>query len=220
MLSSDLIDPLVLLPKIVILLFAFPLHELAHALTADWLGDSTPRLQGRLTLNPLAHLDPFGSIMLLLSSFGWAKPVMTTPRNFRNGPRAGTAIVALAGPLMNLTLAVLGAIVWRVMLGVDAIGAALGDNAFYNLLQFTEVFVRINILLMLFNLLPFGPLDGMKVLRGVAPYAWDSGLDQLERWGSFIMMAVIFLPAFTGINILGIVLGPPFQALYGLLLGA
>ncbi len=220
MLSSDLIDPIVLLSKLVILLFAFPLHELAHAVMADWLGDNTPRNQGRLTLNPLAHLDPFGSIMLVLSSFGWAKPVMTNPRNFRNGPRAGTAIVALAGPAMNLTLAIIGAVFWRVFLSVDAIGTALGDNGFYNLMQFIEVFVRINIFLMLFNLLPFGVLDGMKVLRGVAPYTWDNALDQLERWGSIILMAVIFLPTFTGINILGIVLGPPFQVLYKLLLGA
>jgi Zn-dependent protease len=218
MLSNSLIDPLVLLPKIVILLFAFPLHELAHAVTADWLGDDTPRRQGRLTLNPLAHLDVYGSLLLLLGTFGWAKPVYTNPYNFRNGPRAGTAMVALAGPLMNLVLAVVGALTWRAL---DGFGGSelIGRNAFSNLTTFADVFVSINLYLMLFNLLPFGPLDGMKVLRGLAPNNWDGALDQLERWGMFILIALIFLPFVAGINILGIVLGGPFEFFYRLVFG-
>jgi len=219
MISPDLLDPLVLLPKLVILLFAFPLHELAHALTADWLGDPTPRRQGRLTLNPMAHLDLLGSLMIFFGVFGWAKPVYTNPYNFRNGPRAGTAMVALAGPLTNLTLAVIAAIIWRGLIAYDGILDLIGYNALSNLATFIDVFVTINLYLMLFNLLPLGPLDGMKVLRGVAPHAWDAFLDQLERWGMVILLALIFLPTFAGVNILGIVLGPPFRLLYSVLLG-
>ena len=217
MLPSNLINPVVLLSKLVILLFAFPLHELAHAITADRLGDPTPRSQGRLTLNPLAHLDLLGSILLFVSFFGWAKPVYTTPRYFRNGPRAGMAIVALAGPMMNLLLAIIGSLLLRVLVMVEPSGV-LSSNALQNLLQFANIFVQINLYLMLFNLLPIGMLDGLKVLRGIAPYAWDGLLDQLERWGMFILMLMIFLPSFTGINPLGILLGGPFNFLYSLLL--
>ena len=218
MLPSNLINPVVLLSKLVILLFAFPLHELAHAITADRLGDPTPRSQGRLTLNPLAHLDLLGSILLFVSFFGWAKPVYTNPRYFRNGPRAGTAIVALAGPLMNLLLAIIGSLLLRVLVMVEPSGGVLNSNALQNLLQFADIFVQINLYLMLFNLLPIGMLDGLKVLRGIAPYAWDGLLDQLERWGMFILMLMIFMPSFTGINPLGILLGGPFNFLYSLLL--
>lgn len=217
MLPSNLINPVVLLSKLVILLFAFPLHELAHAITADRLGDPTPRSQGRLTLNPLAHLDLLGSILLFVSFFGWAKPVYTNPRYFRNGPRAGMAIVALAGPMMNLLLAIIGSLLLRVLVMVEPSGV-LSSNALQNLLQFANIFVQINLYLMLFNLLPIGMLDGLKVLRGIAPYAWDGLLDQLERWGMFILMLMIFLPSFTGINPLGILLGGPFNFLYSLLL--
>lgn len=219
MLSPQLFDPLILLPKLVILLFAFPLHELAHAATADWLGDPTPRSQGRLTLNPLAHLDPFGSIMLFLSFFGWAKPVMTNPRNYRNGPRAGTAIVALAGPLMNLALAVVGAIGWRIFVGIQNATDLLDVNGYSNLFQFAAIFVSINLFLMLFNLIPVGMLDGMKVLRGIAPVSWDAILNPLEQWGMIILMALIFAPTFLRINILGLVLSPPHDLLYTLLMG-
>lgn len=218
MLSSALFDPVVLLSKLLILLFAFPLHELAHAVTADRLGDPTPRSQGRLTLNPLAHLDVLGSILLFVSFFGWAKPVMTNPRYFRNGPRAGMAIVALAGPMMNLLLAFVGSLLLRGLVLIEPSEGLLSFTALQNLLQFANIFVQINLYLMLFNLLPVGMLDGLKVLRGIAPYAWDGVLDQLERWGMVILMLLIFLPSFTGINPLGLLLGVPFNFLYSLLL--
>lgn len=218
MLSSELFNPLILLSKAVILLFAFPLHELAHAVTADRLGDPTPRSQGRITLNPLAHLDVMGSILLFISFFGWAKPVYTNPRYFRNGPRAGMAIVALAGPAMNLLLAIIGSLLWRGVIAAQQATDFLDLNAINNLFIFTQVFVSINLYLMLFNLLPIGMLDGLKVLRGIAPAAWDSFLDQLERWGMFILLALIFLPSVAGINILGIILGTPHNLIYSLLM--
>jgi len=105
-------------------------------------------------------------------------------------------MVALAGPLTNLALAMIAAIIWRVMMAYDGILDLVGFNALSNLATFIDVFVTINLYLMLFNLLPLGPLDGMKVLRGVAPHAWDGFLDQLERWGMVILLALIFLPTF------------------------
>jgi Zn-dependent protease len=95
-----------IIARAIVLLVAFTIHELAHAVTADYLGDPTPRRMGRITLNPLAHLDPFGTIMLLLSGFGWAKPVMVNPLNMRGNYRTSMAIVAVAGPLSNVVMAV------------------------------------------------------------------------------------------------------------------
>ena len=94
-----------IIERVIVLLIAFTVHELAHAVTADYLGDPTPRRMGRITLNPLKHLDPFGTIMLIIAGFGWAKPVMTNPMNMRGNPRTSMAIVAFAGPLSNLVMA-------------------------------------------------------------------------------------------------------------------
>ena len=196
------------------LVIALSLHELAHALVADYLGDSTPRRMGRLTLNPLAHLDPFGALMFVLVGFGWAKPVMTNPYNFRNGPRTGMALVASAGPLMNLALAVLAAVPFRFgLVSVSRetlLGGILPAPAY-----FLSVFLFSNVALAVFNLLPIGPLDGLKVLRGFAPRAWDTALETLERWGMFILLALIFLP----INLLGLLITTPAQIIIRLLLG-
>jgi Zn-dependent protease len=211
---GDLDSPTII-ARVLTLVLAFTVHELAHALTADWLGDPTPRNMGRITLNPLAHLDPIGSLLLIFAGFGWAKPVLTNPYNFRNGPRLGMAIVAFAGPLSNLLMAVLVAIPFQLGLTqpagrFDSIGGILPGPNFL----LTE-FVAINILLMLFNLIPIGPLDGLKVLRGVAPREWDGGLDLLERWGMFILLALVFL----GRGLLGLIIGGPANFLIGLLLG-
>lgn len=99
-----------IIERVIVLLIAFTVHELAHAVTADYLGDPTPRRMGRITLNPLKHLDPFGTIMLIIAGFGWAKPVMTNPMNMRGNPHTSMAIVAFAGPLSNLVMAGIAAI--------------------------------------------------------------------------------------------------------------
>ncbi len=208
------LDSLTIIARMLTLVIAFTVHELAHALTADQLGDPTPRNMGRLTLNPLAHLDPIGSLLLIFAGFGWAKPVLTNPYNFRNGPRLGMAIVAFAGPFANLLMAVLASIPFQFGLvragRLDSIGGILPGPNFL----LTE-FVVINVILMLFNLLPIGPLDGLKVLRGVAPREWDSGLDLLERWGLFILLALVFL----GRPVLSMIIGGPANFILGLLLG-
>lgn len=211
---GDLDSPTIL-ARVFTLVLAFTVHELAHALTADWLGDPTPRNMGRITLNPLAHLDPIGSLLLIFAGFGWAKPVLTNPYNFRNGPRLGMAVVAFAGPFSNLLMAVLVAIPFQLGLlqpagRSDSIGGILPGPNFL----LTE-FIVINIFLMLFNLLPIGPLDGLKVLRGVAPHEWDATIDILERWGMFILLALVFL----GRPLLSLIIVGPASVIIGLLLG-
>jgi Zn-dependent protease len=200
------------------LVVAFTFHELAHAWVAVELGDETPRRLGRLTLNPLAHLDPIGSLMLLVAGFGWAKPVPVSPYNLKYGPRAGMALVAIAGPFSNFVMALLAAIPFRV--GFFSLPTlwqlpASVDPVFTFLQQFLLVFIQVNIGLMLFNLLPIGPLDGVKVLRGIAPHEWDSWLNPLEQWGSFVLMALFLL----GGSLLGRVLWAPAQFLMRAILG-
>ena len=138
----DNFDPILYLSRIIILILAISVHEFAHALAADWLGDPTPRSQGRLTLDPRKHLDAFGSIMFLIAGFGWGKPVYTDPRNFRGDPRTGMAVVAAAGPMSNLLLAYIGSLLYRV-------GLVQTEISYY----FLFLFVSLNILLTLFNLL-------------------------------------------------------------------
>ncbi len=191
--------------RVLILVVAFTIHELAHAWTAVQLGDDTPRRMGRLTLNPLVHLDPIGSLLLVVAGFGWAKPVMTNPYNFRSDPRTGMAIVAAAGPLSNFVMALIAAIPFR--LGLLDLGARFSTigSLFPSLDYLLFDFIWINLILMLFNLLPIPPLDGHKVLRGVAPMEWDRWLNPLEQWGPFILMALVFL----GGSFLGVLIGGP-----------
>jgi len=203
-----------LIARIFTLIVAFTIHELAHAWTADQLGDDTPRRMGRLTLNPLAHLDPLGSLLLLLAGFGWAKPVYTNPYKLRNGPRLCMALVAAAGPFSNFVMALIAAIPFRLGLlnafGSSGAGGVLPSPAFL-----VSEFVLLNIILMLFNLIPIVPLDGSKILRGFAPSEWDSGLSRLEQWGPFLLMALVFL----GRSVLSLIIGPPARLLYTTILG-
>ncbi|MGH2524096.1 MAG: site-2 protease family protein, partial [Anaerolineales bacterium] len=132
------LDAPTLIARIFTLIIAFTFHELAHAVTADQLGDDTPRLMGRLTLNPLAHLDPLGSLLLVVAGFGWAKPVPVNPYRLRPGPQMGMAIVAAAGPFANLLMAILAAIPFRFGLFDDPSGALRW------LVFFLDVFIQIN----------------------------------------------------------------------------
>jgi Zn-dependent protease len=202
-----------LISRVIILVIAFTIHELAHAVTADQLGDNTARRMGRLTLNPLAHLDPLGSLMLLFAGFGWAKPVPFNPYNLRYGPNLGTALVAAAGPLSNLVLAILAAIPFR--LGLLSVFDRGGSELIPSPSGFLFEFIWINVLLMFFNLLPIAPLDGSKILRGFAPREWERPLMMLEQWGPFILLALVFL----GGGLLGALIGQPASFLIGALLG-
>ena len=202
----------VLISRLVTLVIAFTIHELAHAWTALQLGDDTPRRMGRLTLNPLAHLDPIGSILLLIAGFGWAKPVQVNPYNLRNGPRMGMAIVAAAGPISNLVLAVLAGIPFRLGL-VTGFGG--GGAVLPSLGQFLGDFIYLNVILLLFNLIPIAPLDGSKILRGFAPREWDGILAPLEQYGPILLMLLVFL----GGGILGLLIGGPANRLFAAIVG-
>src|SRR3989344_3093930 len=150
MLSQFLVNPLLGLTWLLGLILATTIHEFAHALVADRLGAPTPRLQGRLTLNPLAHLDPLGTLMLLVTRFGWGKPVQFDPFNLQN-PRRDTAIISLAGPVSNLATAALAATVIRLF-----------PIAYPLLLPL----IVLSVGLALFNLIPIHPLDGGKIILG------------------------------------------------------
>jgi Zn-dependent protease len=208
------LDAPTLIARLVTLVIAFTVHEFSHAWTAVELGDDTPRRMGRLTLNPLAHLDFFGSLVLVVSGFGWAKPVPVNPYNFRNGPRLGMAIVAVAGPFSNLIMALLAAIPFR--LGLLRLSEIFHSGQFLpSPASFLSEFILINLTLLFFNLIPIAPLDGSKVLRGLAPSEWDSWLLPLEQWGPFILIGLVFL----GSSLLGMIISPPTIFLYRQLLG-
>lgn len=206
------LDPPTLIARLITLVIAFTIHEFSHAWTAVELGDDTPRHMGRLTLNPIAHLDFFGSLLLVISGFGWAKPVQVNPYNFRNGPRLGMAIVAAAGPFSNLVMALLAAIPFR--LGLLNSSSLFANGRLPTPAFFISEFIFINLTLMLFNLIPIAPLDGSKVLRGLAPSDWDRWLLPLEQWGMFILIGLMFL------GVLGLIIGPPTNLLYNVLVGS
>ena len=210
------LDIATLISRAIVLLVAFTIHELAHAYTADYLGDPTPRRQGRITLNPLAHLDPFGTIMLLISGFGWAKPVMVNPLNLRGNYRTSMAIVALAGPLSNIVMAILFAIPFRLGLMQASMGSG-GVIPSAGAL-FTQ-FVFINVVLALFNLIPVPPLDGYKILQGILPAEMGYQLRPLEQYGFLILIFLIFLLPNFGIDILGTVVWQPTFRIVGFLIG-
>ena len=206
-----------LIARIVALLIAFTIHELAHALTADYLGDSTPRRMGRVSLNPLVHLDPLGSILLLVSGFGWAKPVLVNPLNMRGSPHTAMALVAIAGPLSNIAMAALGALPLRLGMTVQfASSNSLLPEPGYLLFEF----VWINVILAFFNMIPLAPLDGSKVLAGLLPAQLAYQLRPLEQYGPLILLALIFLPSFLPIpNVIFLLIGGPAQWFTAFLLG-
>lgn len=187
-------DILVFLYSLLAILVAISFHEYAHALTATRLGDDTPRLMGRLTVAPMKHIDPIGFISLMLVGWGWAKPVTINPRRFKN-LRRDEILVSLAGPGANLLIALVSLAVLYV--GLQALG-------FYNVL-FIRIFLfmyLINIMFMLFNLLPIPPLDGYHIFKNIfirtIPYRFFA---TYEQYGMFILIAFVFLGAFS--NVLG-----------------
>ncbi|HTE03154.1 MAG TPA: site-2 protease family protein [bacterium] len=179
-----------LLPYVVVaLIVAATVHEYAHAYVADRLGDPTPRAQGRLTLNPLAHLDPVGALLILIFRFGWAKPVPINPANFTNW-RRDTMLVAAAGPLANITLLFIAGIPYK--LGLLDIGATAAAMPLDHLLQ---VMLQINAMLAVFNLIPIPPLDGSKILMGLLPPAQAVTYARLQPYGTWILLLLVFTSA-------------------------
>jgi Zn-dependent protease len=201
----------------VVLVVAFTIHEFAHAWTANYFGDTTPEANGRLTLNPLAHLDPIGSLLLLVAGFGWAKPVPVNPYALNRHSPSAMMWVSLAGPLSNLLMAIVAAIPFR--LGILSVYDA--EMAFFTasehflptLPQVLYIFVQINLLLMLFNLIPLAPLDGEKIADYFFPPSWLRVLDRIRPYGPIILLAFVFF------GVLSFIISPPLRLLMNILVG-
>jgi Zn-dependent protease len=208
-----------LISRIFVLLTAFAVHEFAHAWTADRFGDPTPRNNGRLTLNPMAHLDPMGSLMLIVVGFGWAKPVPVNPYALARRSSAAMMWVSLAGPASNLLMALIAAIPFQLGL-VSAFAAFTNPGEILpSLDKLLFEFVYINLLLMLFNLIPLAPLDGEKILYYLLPISGQKFMDSIRPYGPMILLAVLFLGPLLGFNIIGSIIGPPLSALISVLTG-
>jgi Zn-dependent protease len=183
---------------LVVLLVAFPIHELAHAVTADYFGDDTPRLHGRLTLNPLAHLDLFGSLTLVLVGFGWAKPVPVNEYTLKTRSRYAPAAVALAGPASNLVLGLLsGFILATGLLPVPTVASRYLPTAY----EVLYIFSVINFVLFFFNLIPLFPLDGEKIIIRLLPYEWGVRWESLRRFTFGPLIVLVWLLPALGIPV-------------------
>ena len=204
-----------IISRLITLVIALSVHEFAHAWTANFFGDDTPRLYGRLTLNPLAHLDPIGSLMLIVAGFGWAKPVPVNPYALQRRSSSATMWVSLAGPLSNFLLAGLAAIPLRLGIVPFSISTGLLPSAYL----FLRIFIQINLLLMLFNLIPLAPLDGEKAAQSLFPASWVRFLDTIRPYGPLILMVLVFVLPSVGIDIIGWTLLPLFNIFWRLLIG-
>ncbi len=192
---------------LIALIMSIAVHEFGHAWAATKLGDPLPASQGRLTLNPLRHADPIGTVVFPLVAFfgaipllGWGKPVQTNPAAYtRRYPRATAhMMVAVAGPAMNLLLMVVTSLVMVALLRAEVV-----DNGFFMTVE--AYLIRLNFTLMVFNLLPIPPLDGGSVLAGLLPPSMQGVIDVLSRWGMLVLLGLMFIP-----GMLGQVLAPAF----------
>ena len=200
-------DPQAGIILIIALVFSLSFHEFAHAYAAYRLGDNTAAYKGRLTLNPLAHLDPVGSLMLLFIGFGYAKPVPVNPINLGN-PRIDMMKVAFAGPFSNLLLSLSGCIIMRFM-GIEQLTEIVSYrrelNSVGNML-FT--FSAINMILAVFNMIPIHPLDGGQIFGGFLDKTNPNLAYKLREYGPKVLFAIIFVGLFTGISFLGFLFSP------------
>lgn len=210
------------IPTVIAFLFvavlAFAYHEFAHAIVADYLGDPTPRSYGRITLNPFVHLDAFGMIMLAVAGFGWASTPVN-PNNLRGNPRQSHAIVAVAGPLANILMAIL----WAIPIRFNLIPISLPnpDATFQlpTLFLLCSLGVRLNLLLFAFNLMPIPPLDGFTILTGILPPELAYRLMPIREHGTLILLAVIFILPMIGFDVLGWFLAPVMNNILPVLTG-
>ena len=194
---------------LIVLVLSLTVHEFFHAWTAWQLGDDTAARMGRLTLNPVPHIDLVGTILLPLmhAPIGWAKPVPVNPARFRRGVKmsVGDTLVSLAGPLSNLGVALVAAIVFGVLLRFAPDLVSLGTPA----RALLRLFVLVNTGLAVFNVLPIPPLDGSHLVGHLVPYAWRGTWEGFARMGPMILMALLVVERFTGVGLLSRVIGPP-----------
>ncbi len=173
---------------LLVIFLILPFHEWAHAFTSSLLGDKGVKYRGRLTLNPLSHVDPMGALCLILFGFGWAKPVPVDPRYYKN-PKVGMAITALAGPLSNIIAAFVGMLIYTFVIGFAPFEFILSEVWGYFTIFFSY-FVLLNISLAVFNLIPVPPLDGSKILFAFLP---DRIIYQISRYQQYYVIAIFVL---------------------------
>lgn len=187
-LLQNIISP-VFIFQFVAVVVSLTVHEFAHAWTADRLGDRTPRVAGRVTLNPVAHLEPLGLIMILFAPIGWAKPVPLNGANFRH-PRRSLLLVAAAGPVANLILAAICVTLLRFVPPPTSFGASVNDF----LLQLLRWGFIVNVSLFVFNLIPIPPLDGSRIVASLLPSRLAYSYSRLELYGPFILFLFVLIP--------------------------
>ncbi|MDA3938150.1 MAG: site-2 protease family protein [Spirochaetia bacterium] len=195
LLNLPLQQLLILIP---ILLLSLSVHELSHGLVSTFLGDSTPRMEGRLTLNPLRHLDLYGTIMLLVAGFGWAKPVRININSYKN-KYSGLVLTSMAGPLSNLLIALLFAFFLRIIVLSETL-SFLQTDSIINIIQYVMI---INILLFVFNMIPIPPLDGSRIVTAVFK-GKGNFIKNYNRYGVFILLALLLMNRFFNVDILPI----------------
>jgi Zn-dependent protease len=200
---------------LITLVIGITLHEFAHAKVADMLGDNTPRMNGRVTLNPLAHLDPIGSLMMLTGYFGWGRPVPVNPYALGQSSPAALMWVSLAGPATNFLLAIFAAVPLRM--GLASLSAP--QEFLPSSYSFLTNFIFMNLFLALFNLVPLAPLDGDKIAEYFFPPSIGRVLDVIRPYGPMILILLIFVGPWLGFDFIGRFVSPPVQNLFHLLLG-
>lgn len=211
------ISPSLLITRVITLLIAFTFHEYSHAQVAVWLGDQTPRRAGRLSLNPLRHLDLWGCILLIFAGFGWAKPVRVNARAVTRKTKAGMVLVASAGPLANLLLAVIAAALLRS--GIIPNRIPFGIRWLPRPAYFLNQFIWTNLSLLVFNLIPLYPLDGEKVLGFFIPESFRGTWQKIQSHGMQILLICFFALPYLKINFAHDFVSDTTYALYRLLLG-
>lgn len=209
LLSNIFTNPFGILIFLAVLLITISVHEFAHAKVADELGDPTPRLLGRVTLDPRSHIDLWGLLMLFLIGFGWGKPVPFDPFNLKK-PRRDAALISLAGPATNFIMAVGGALLIKLFLFIGLLAEATIGH------YILSTFVFFNLVLGIFNLLPFAPLDGFKIVGGLLSEDQAKEWYSLEKYG-FIFLIFFILPFVGGRSMLQIFVSPAIDFVYKLL---
>ena len=219
-------DPLLGLITVVTLcaslIIAITVHEFSHAFVATSLGDRTAQRLGRLSLNPIRHLDPLGSVLILLAGFGWGKPVPVSPVYLRIGQRIGMAMVSLAGPLSNvIAAAVFGVALRTNVAALTGSGFTVGEFHSTALIEFALLsLVRWNLVLAVFNLVPIAPLDGFKVALGLLPREAANSYARTERYGPGILLVLILAGIVLGIPVFSTVIGPVVNLFSEIILGS
>ncbi len=212
---------------IIALLVALTFHEASHALVATWLGDPTPKKAGRLSLNPFAHLDPYGALMILLIGLGWGKPVQIDAEKLKPGPKVGMALVAAAGPITNFLLAALFVIPLRfkwfplyanIRIPLDTLPVGF-PPLYVGVGPLLQSIVTLSLVLALFNLIPLNPLDGSRLWQIILPTKLYYQVARFEMIGLVVILGLVISDRFLGTNILSSLIGPPVDFLFRKLMG-